>query len=342
MNEIHLAHNNVFVGTMSDIRVARDFFEHNLPEDIKRLVDLNTLRIQPGTYINPALEHCASDILYSMQMGEELTYLYLLAEHQSNPDNLMPFRDWEYKVGIWREHIKKTQSNKLPLILTFVFYNGTAKYIGPRNLKDLIEGPESIKNKLFEQSFHLIDVNEIEDENLRKQSWFGIVAFFMKHVLSRELMLHIQSIWSWFTEFRERPNTRDLVQSLLSYLLAKGDPGQIQKLIDFAKTKPLDPLGDEIMSYAQQLIEQGREEGRQETISYAQQLIERGRQEGNQKLFVRLLKSKYGFLPPSYQTLIDNSSEFQIQNWVDKLSFAKSLQEIFQEKKPKKSETDQV
>ena len=90
------------------------------------------------------------------------------------------------------------------------------------------------------------------------------------------------------------------------------------------------------MSFAQELIEMGRQEVRKESKILAEQLkksqamIESSRI-ANQELLVNMLKEKFGFLPSSYQTMIENSSTNQILNWCKKLLHAKNLQEIFEE-----------
>lgn len=71
---------------MTDIRVAREFFEEHLPETIHSLVDLNTLKLSQKSYIDENLNELSSDILYTVKMkkSDELAFIYVLAEHQSN------------------------------------------------------------------------------------------------------------------------------------------------------------------------------------------------------------------------------------------------------------------
>lgn len=332
MHEIHDAHDHFFKNVMSDIRIARDFFEHYLPIEIKELIELDTLHLESGSYIDPALKSCTSDILYSVQMGNEISYFYLLCEHQSSIDKLMPLRDLEYKIGIWRDHLKqqKTKSNaqRLPLILTFIFYNGRTKYDGPLNLKDIMEGPKFLINKFHEQPFVLIDANEIEDEVLRQQHWFGIVAYFMKHIRKRNLMNYIEASWSWLLEIAIQPNTSDLIKSLLIYPIIKGHSDEVEKLLRFVRYNSSKP-GDEVMSA---IAEKFLEIFEDEVNEKFKDKIELAKLNENQIMLTSLLKLKFGFVPSSYQSLITNASISQIKNWSNKLLFAGSLQDVFEEK----------
>jgi predicted transposase/invertase (TIGR01784 family) len=77
---------------MSDKRVAREFFEAHLPEDLRNLADLNKLELEPGSYIDDVRQESITDMLFKTQIDGHLAYLYLTVEHQSRPDSLMPFR----------------------------------------------------------------------------------------------------------------------------------------------------------------------------------------------------------------------------------------------------------
>jgi len=91
VSSITSPHDKFFKAAMSDIRVAREFFENFLPEDIRQYVDFNKLELCPKSYIDENLKSSESDILYKTQVHKKMGYLYLLAEHQSTADPLMPF-----------------------------------------------------------------------------------------------------------------------------------------------------------------------------------------------------------------------------------------------------------
>ncbi len=126
MSVVHNPHDKFFKATMSNVIVARDFFRQHLSEAIRAHIDFDTLELQPGSYIDKALQYSASDMLYKIRFLKdfECAYIYVLAEHQSSVDNLMPFRLWQYVVSIWNDHIKKNKQDKLPLVIPLVFYNG--------------------------------------------------------------------------------------------------------------------------------------------------------------------------------------------------------------------------
>ena len=79
-------------------------------------------------------------------------YLYLLLEHQSTPDKLMPFRLLKYMCNIIDHHLTThgTKHDKIiPLIYPVVIYHGKRKYPFSNNLGDLIDALNLSLNVIF-------------------------------------------------------------------------------------------------------------------------------------------------------------------------------------------------
>src|SRR5260221_13745030 len=101
MATITCPHDKLFIAAMADIRVAQDFFKHYLPKAALDLIDLSTLKPYPNSYINQSLQLSGSDVLYEAIIDGQIGYIYILCEHQSSVAALMPFRLWQYMIGIW-------------------------------------------------------------------------------------------------------------------------------------------------------------------------------------------------------------------------------------------------
>jgi|ERR1700677_2653654 len=128
LNKIKNPHDRYFRANMQDLRVARSFFEANLPQELVIQLDFDTLELQPSSFVSPDLKELISDLLYSISMKGELAYLYFLTEHQSTVPVLMPFRKLQYNCALWDLHLKQLpedQPKLLPVIINVVFYHGT-------------------------------------------------------------------------------------------------------------------------------------------------------------------------------------------------------------------------
>ncbi len=74
---IHSPHDKLFKQSMSDIRVARDFFMHHLPQTVLDVVNLQTLKLSPNSYVDENLAAYSSDVLYEVEQKDgKRVYLY--------------------------------------------------------------------------------------------------------------------------------------------------------------------------------------------------------------------------------------------------------------------------
>ncbi len=118
-------HDRLFRQSMTDTRIAQDFFAHHLPEWLKSITTLTKLVLKPDSFISPNLKSHYTDLLYTVPIREETGYLYLLAEHKSYPSRFLSLQLLEYMTAIWRNHLKQhPKSETLPLIYPVTYYHG--------------------------------------------------------------------------------------------------------------------------------------------------------------------------------------------------------------------------
>jgi predicted transposase/invertase (TIGR01784 family) len=233
MGIIHNAHDSLFKSSMANLQVARDFFQQHLPATVQTYLDLNTLELEPSSYTDKVLQASASDMLYKVNYlkHEGLAYLCILAEHQSSVDELMPLRLWRYVMSVWNECLKKDKGAKLPLVITLVFYNGKTRYDGPRDIRELIDAPQELIEQCLLKPFYLIDTHDIQDEELRKQHWLGLMQFALKHAHEKEALNCIQLFLELLKRVVEDKGGADFATSMLKYFLSQVETGNPDKLI---------------------------------------------------------------------------------------------------------------
>jgi predicted transposase YdaD len=335
METIHTPHDNLFKSAMADLRVARDFFEHNLPPAVLQAVDLKTLKMSPNSYVDISLSDSASDILYKVEIAKKPAYLYLLCEHQSTVDPLMPFRLWQYIVGIWSDHLKQskpceeTKSKRkktdpaskkppLPLVIPMVFYHGPGAYTGPLHIRSLIDGPSELIEQLL-GPFHLIDTHVLSDEALREQKWAGIMTFVMKHIYVRDIGVILQSLIERFQQLAREADSIEYKSTLLHYVLNVGDTAEPKVFLQAIEAGLSASEGEGTMTIASRLIDIGVQQGRQE-----------GQQQERTHFLLSLLERKFGVLPTWYHNRIQQASSEQLLNWGAKLLETDSLEALFE------------
>jgi predicted transposase/invertase (TIGR01784 family) len=252
---------------MSDLAVAQSFFEAHLPIKFKKSIDWKTLQLCPGTFVDKQLQERYTDILYKVQLNKETGYLYVLVEHQSNPDELMAFRLLEYQVKIWRQYLKQTKGpcKKLPLILPMIYYSGKHKpYSYSTDLMDCFLNPKVARENLF-KPYHLIDLTQISDDELKKHSLVAGLELIQKHIRDRDLSALMQKMLQEGLLVRIINHAGDYYEVLLNYVAAHSDLKEYEAFFDETEKLILEPeRRKKMMTLAKRLEKKGRLEGKQE------------------------------------------------------------------------------
>ncbi len=108
-------HDAFFKEVFSQAKTAEAELEAMLPQALVAELDFSTAKLHPGSFVDEQLSQRHSDLLWSVRLRDREAFIYVLLEHQSGPDPLMPYRLLRYMVRIWdrwlRDHGK---ANRLP------------------------------------------------------------------------------------------------------------------------------------------------------------------------------------------------------------------------------------
>ena len=255
--KLHNAHDAIFKKFFSDIDVANSFIKSYLKKELKQKCDFSTLKIEPGSFVDEDLKQHYSDILYSLKINAVKGYVYLNVEHQSTPQELMPFRMLRYKMAIMQQHLARG-NKKLPAVIPMLFYHGKGLYPYSLRLIDCFDDPEFAKEHFFDDPL-AVDLNLMSDEEIYKHKKLAFLEIVQKHIFSRDLD-YIADHISKLVKITQPEH--DLFNSLVYYMLSKGEAANVNSVIE--KLKTIEDYEEDVMNAAQQLKQQGRQEGRYE------------------------------------------------------------------------------
>jgi predicted transposase/invertase (TIGR01784 family) len=271
---------------MQEIHIAKDFFKAHLPKELQTIMNWNSLQLQPGSFIDTDYASAYTDVLYRVNIDSKPSYLYLLAEHQSTPDELMPLRLWRYMCRIWDQHSKQEgkKKGKLPLIYPVTLYHGKqTPYPYLMDFFDLFDKPSQAKSLLL-KPFRLIDLTTTEDDILTKHSYAAAMELIQKHIFRKNLLPIIKRLADeGFLQLIRHLDCGEYTLKLIDYSLEKGEFSSADEIIELF----IDELPDQeerIMTGAEQLMQRGREQG-------MQQGMQQGKQEGLSKAKVDIAKN---------------------------------------------------
>ena len=260
-------HDSFFRASMQHLEVARAFFQAHVPVHLRKRIDFESLKIEPNSYIDKHHKELLSDILYAVQIDNRLGYLYLLVEHQSTADHLMPYRLIKYCFGIFDHHLKKQRHKHktLPMVLPLIVYNGKdSPYPHSTNFYDCFADPALAQKLIFNGPFKLVDLTTEPDETLRRHKAAAVMELLEKHIRARDILPVIELlVKSGLLEKLEALGGGDYLEFTLNYVLNKGEASDTQKVITLlTETLP----NEDVMTIAESLKKEGRKEGRKEGI----------------------------------------------------------------------------
>ncbi|NUW67094.1 Rpn family recombination-promoting nuclease/putative transposase [Vibrio coralliilyticus] len=260
-------HDGLFKVFLTTPETARDFLDIHLPAPLRAMCDLSTLQLQSGSFLEEGLKPYYSDILYSMDTTEGPGYVYALIEHQSRPDKHMAFRMMRYAIAAMQQHLDAGHDT-LPLVVPLLFYHGrVSPYPYRLNWLDGFHHPE-LAGQLYSESFPLVDVTVIPDEDIMQHKRIALLELVQKHIRERDMRELVDAL---VTLLLKGYTTDTQVKSLMEYIVQVGETSEVHHLMT-TLAEQVPEHGETLMTIAEQLRRQGEEQG-----------IQKGRQEGRQE-----------------------------------------------------------
>lgn len=284
-------HDRLFKTAMEKQQAAKNFFQENLPEQIKNKVNLDTLQLEKDTFIDVQLRSYLVDVLFSVDLEDKKRgYIYILCEHQSKPDEMLPLRMLEYVVRIMKHHLNTTGSNELPVVYPMIFYTGQQQYNYSTDFFDLFGEKKELVKQIFLQPYQLVNVDNIPNRDFLTQQTVHcdvMITLFKYH--KQDADGAAEKVEPYLKILNDIGDT-DYIFAMVQYMAeAKdvADKNQFFKKITANLSKEAEV---KIMSIAQQF----REEGEQMAMQKANALIEevkRNEIEKITKIAINLLQS---------------------------------------------------
>ncbi|EAM2837934.1 Rpn family recombination-promoting nuclease/putative transposase [Salmonella enterica] len=280
-------HDGLFKLFLREPDTARDFLAVHLPADIRAQVRLDTLKLEPGSFVDQKLRELHSDVLYSVETAEgHAGYIYCLVEHQSTADRMMAWRMMRYSMAVMDAHLKKG-NDTLPVVVPLLFYQGTVRpYPYSTDWMDCFDVP-ALAREVYSRPWPLVDVSVMEDSDLQSHRRMALLELVQRDIRHRDAASLLRDVVQLI---RLAGNTREQVEAVLCYIIYNGMTSE-------SITPFLYELAGEIPEYkelimgtiAQQLKEEGIQLGIQQGI---EQGIEQARLVAQQKL----LETAYALL----------------------------------------------
>lgn len=303
MGELTNPHDKFFKETFTRIEIARDFFANYLPQPVVNALNLDTLALQSGSFIDTDLQEQFADLLYQVDLqdgseSEDTTaYLYLLLEHKSYPDPHTPFQLLRYLVRIWERDVQ--DGTALRPIIPTVVYHGHEQWHVATEFGELFAGPDSLQPYWPQFRYELQDLSAFDDEEIQGTVQLQIGLLVLKYIFDPALRGRLGDIFLMFRELEEAKSALEYFRTVLYYIGNASKHLAAEEMVTIVQQTLADE-GNEIMqTVANYWIEQGVEKGVEQGIKKGveqgiEQGIGQGIEQGIEQSILELLAVRFG------------------------------------------------
>lgn len=273
--EVHHPHDSYIRRMLSDMEVAKSLMKSHLPPDIVKRIDWESVQLTDKSFVSEDLQQFHSDIIYKFTIDNMVGYVYYLIEHQSTPDELLPFRILEYKVQLMRKHLDEG-NKKLPIIISECIYAGKqSPYPYSTDIYDCFADINMAKENMF-KPFKITDLTILSQEDLLQDETAGLVKVLLKQGIQRDYLNWINNN----SVIIYRLIHSNLGFSSIVYILGTDDVNEPKELIE-AIIKSSPDQKKLIMTAAFKLQEEARKEARKEySLIIAKNMLKEGSEIG--------------------------------------------------------------
>jgi predicted transposase/invertase (TIGR01784 family) len=264
-------HDALFKATFGQPDLARSELELVLPVDIQAHLDMATLEISPGSFVDEDLRHAHTDLLYRVRTrGDSDALVYLLMEHQSTFNARMPLRLLRYMVRVWDRRERDHPTGKLPIVFPVVLHHDLGGWRAAPEFASILDASPDLLAAVgpFQPLFRFVldDLAPLSLEALSSRKLHALtllveLAFWASRSLGR-LQDAAPRMGAIVSELTRDARARMLLTQLYVYLLRDAPADVETEDVRAILEQIAGPRGkEEIVNAGERLIEQGRAEG---------------------------------------------------------------------------------
>ena len=244
-----------------------------------------------SSFINKVFQNREADIVYKIKDRS----IFILIEHQTKVDYLMPYRILEYEVAIMQSAIDldkiKNKESKIPLVISIVLYTGNKKWNAKKYLEENQEKIEGIENGLG--NYNLIDINEMTEKELLEDNSFISKMMLIEKSKHTENIVEILEKIVKITKEEDKDTLRRIISIILEEKIGitkakeliekmEGDEGNMLAVVDMIRREN------------QMYIEIGKKEGKIEGKKEGKKEgVKQGKLKEKIKIVTNMLKEKF-------------------------------------------------
>ena len=315
-------HNSLFHLTFSEPEHAASLLRTILPAAVANAIDWRSLRLVPGSFVDEALKTRHTDLLFTARMGRKPVFIYVVLEHKSGADRWTALQLLRYVVRVYDRFLADNpKATSLPLIIPVVVHHGSRGWTAPRSVLDLVDFgslPPNIRKALspLQPNLHFLldDLAGLPESRIRRRRATDpakLTLLFLQFVRGAKGRDPTEFVHRWLPlglAIWNNPEGRRFLRGLFCYLAAQ-----------------LDSPPERLEAAAALIHEDARIMGK----TIADQLREEGVLSERRRMLLRLLRKRFGSLPPTAEERIRSADLDTLERWAERILTATTIDEVF-------------
>lgn len=296
-----------------------------LPQSLADDLELDALTPVPGSFVDEALAERHTDLLFRTTFRSGATaYVYLLLEHQSEPDPEMPWRMLQYEMRIWQRHRAEfPDARRLPPIIPLVVHHGERGWTVGRQLHDLVDGIDahpSLRALVPNFSLLIDDLAHRTDAELlaRQLGAFAKLALWMLRDARNEERF-VSQMGAWQGVLHQVAVVTDVgdAHAILLYVLMVGGRRAFDEMVARLQEENAATKEEAMITAAESFRLEGQAEGKIE-----------GKIEGKREMLRQVAEAKLGPLPEATAAVIAAADEPMLAQLLTRVLAARTISDL--------------
>ena len=216
-DKLNNPHDKFFKDIFTQRPAAQSFLQNYLPAPVLALLDLDSLDIRQGSFVDTDLQEHHTDLLYEVALQDETPlYIYLLFEHKSYPDDQVVLQLLDYMLRIWKHD--QDQNRPLRAIMSLVLYHGDQRWRVREDFASLFNLPEPLRPYFPDFRYELFDLSQYEDAQIQGTIFLKLSLMLLKYSRSDELRKKLFEMVDLWEALSKQETGLEMLRTMFIYL----------------------------------------------------------------------------------------------------------------------------
>jgi hypothetical protein len=302
-------------------------------------IDFKRMTVDPTSYVASDYRHLASDLVlkapYRAGKRRGTITLYILIEHQSEPDALMILRVLDYVVQLYKSQVREWERGHKSLtgfllqpVLPVVLYTGTRPWDRLGRVRDLVAAGEAFAD--VTPDYGPLFLSLPAEQTDRLESAGGYLGWVLELIQQRKarpeefegllarVVAHLEGLPS-----SERARWLELLSYVLALVYHDRKPPEHEALREvLTNSVATDERRREVYKMGQTMADVLRDEGREKGFR-------EGELQTRQQTLLLQLRERFGKVPKATEKVIAATQDVgRLEAWLKRFATADTLEDV--------------